>query len=448
MNEPRRYYYPRSIFGPLVLISIGVLFLLRNMGVISWNNFGWWFARYWPVLLIVWGVIKFGEYLWARKNDRPTPGIGAGGVVFLVFLIIFGLAASQAAGVNWSAVGDTLDLDFGFGNQYEYTENFSQPLQTATAVKVLSTHGNITVSASPDDQAHAFVHKFLRGASQDQANSLNDQTHPKFQQQGDVLVLDMVSGSFDHGRFDLDLQLPRSSGISVITRRGDIHVSQRDKDVDLESTHGDVFVEDVKGNASLHLRRGDATVKNVAGNVNVDGTLGDCSVSDVGGTVTFSGTYRENIQLSHIAKPVRFSSALTDLEFTKLDGDLTMDRGNFRANAVAGPFRLDTKTKDVHLQDISGDIHIQDTRGDVEVHTKAPLGTVDISNTAGEINVGLPDKVGFQIDAQSQNGEIQSDFSLNVNNSSRNATATGIVGKGGPEVRLRTNRGTIQIHKD
>ena len=80
MNEPR-HYYPRSLFGPLLLAAIGVLFLLRNMGVISYHTIGWWFSHYWPVLLIVWGVIKLLEYTWARKTGRPAPGIGAGGVV-------------------------------------------------------------------------------------------------------------------------------------------------------------------------------------------------------------------------------------------------------------------------------------------------------------------------------------------------------------------------------
>ena len=40
------------------------------------------------------------------------------------------------------------------------------------------------------------------------------------------------------------------------------------------------------------------------------------------------------------------------------------------------------------------------------------------------------------------------DFPLNVNNAGRNATASGKVGNGGPSVRLKTNRGTIQIRKN
>ena len=136
------------------------------------------------------------------------------------------------------------------------------------------------------------------------------------------------------------------------------------------------------------------------------------------------------------------------MQLAKLEGDLSMDRGDFRGNAITGPLRIDTQAKDIDIKDVSGDVHIDDTRGSIEVHTTMPLGKVEISNRAGEINVGLPEKAIFEVDAQSDNGDIMTDFPLNVNNAGRNATASGKVGNGGPSVRLKTNRGTIQIRKN
>ena len=43
---------------------------------------------------------------------------------------------------------------------------------------------------------------------------------------------------------------------------------------------------------------------------------------------------------------------------------------------------------------------------------------------------------------------MQSDFNVNLDNSGNNATATGAVGNGGPQVRLRADHGTIQIRKE
>src|SRR5260370_42224276 len=92
---PARLYHSRSFFGPVVLITIGVIFLLRNAGYISTRTVALWFAHYWPVLLILWGVVKIAEYLWARRTGEPAPrGIGPGGIVALIFLIIIGLSAT------------------------------------------------------------------------------------------------------------------------------------------------------------------------------------------------------------------------------------------------------------------------------------------------------------------------------------------------------------------
>jgi len=54
MNETRRIRR-RSLFGPLLLIILGMVFLLNNLGIFPgsmWNNL----VRFWPVLLIIIGL--------------------------------------------------------------------------------------------------------------------------------------------------------------------------------------------------------------------------------------------------------------------------------------------------------------------------------------------------------------------------------------------------------
>lgn len=52
----------RAIRGPIVLITIGVLFALEYFGSFP-------FHRTWPVLLIVFGVLKLAERTAARSKD-------------------------------------------------------------------------------------------------------------------------------------------------------------------------------------------------------------------------------------------------------------------------------------------------------------------------------------------------------------------------------------------
>ena len=89
---PRRR---RSFAGPVVLIIVGVVFLLGNMHLLSWSSLGIWFAHYWPVLLILWGVIKLAEHMQAQRTGQRAPGIGAGGILLVVLIVIGGLTATQ-----------------------------------------------------------------------------------------------------------------------------------------------------------------------------------------------------------------------------------------------------------------------------------------------------------------------------------------------------------------
>ena len=450
---PVPYYRPRprSIFGPLVLITIGVLFLLRTTGVIPRQTFTWWFVHYWPVLLIVWGAAKLLEYMWARSKGEPTPRLGGGAIVFLVFFILTGMAATRTADWNWHGLGTDIGIDESdfdwFSSRYTFTEDLAQPMQGGTQIKILGSRGDINVIASPDGQAHILVHKTLRTDSQESANRLNDATHPRFTQQGGLWLLDLTSGDFEHGQYDLDLQLPRQVPLFLVTHRGNLSVSQREGNVDLTTDRGNISAEDVKGSAFLHLRNGSVTIKNITGDVQLDGGVDDGTISDVTGTLDFNAGYNGDVQLSHIGQRLHLKSVRTDLQVAKLEGELNLGRGELRGSGVSGPVKLTTRSNEVHLEDVAGAVEIENRNGVVEIRAKAPLAAIDINNVRGGIELDLPANAGFRLDAESKDGNIDSDFNVNVDNSGRNATARGSVGKSGPDVRLRADRGTIQIRK-
>lgn len=456
-TPPQVPYYrvrrQRSLFGPIVLIGIGVLFLLRNFGIISSHAFWFWFARYWPVLLILLGLIKLGEYMWARQSGNPPPRLGGGSIVFLVFFILIGLSATGVSRHwnDWNVnMGDDADLDSAiggiFGSKYDFSDNFSQPLN-ATEVRILSTHGDIKITASTDNQIHAILQKSIRSESQENANHFNESTHPQFTQQGSVAVLDLTGGNYQHAEFDLDLQVPRAVSVAATTHIGDITVSQRDGNLDLSTDHGDVDFDQIKGNASVHLRRGSVTGKDVSGNITLDGNVSDTNFSDVKGTITMTGTYYGDMQLSHVEKPFHLTTSRTDLQFSRLDGDFNMQPDELRANAINGPFRLETRSKAVHLDGVSGEVHIQNRNATVEIRPKTPLSPIDVSNVHGDVRLEVPQNAGFQLDAQSLGGDINTDFDVRVDNARHDATARGAVGKGGPSVTLRADHGTIEVRK-
>jgi hypothetical protein len=144
-----------------VLIIVGIFFLLSNMGIISWHNFGLWFSHYWPVLLIVWGVIKLIEYQQANRQGERARGIGAGGVMLVVMVVIAGLIASEA--VKWHPGELCEDPDIHglpwCGSTYNYTDDLQQAFPANGSLHVNSERGAINLTVSDDSQIHVSVHK-------------------------------------------------------------------------------------------------------------------------------------------------------------------------------------------------------------------------------------------------------------------------------------------------
>src|SRR5207244_1110897 len=73
----------RSITGPLIMVVIGVLFLLNNLGreIPLWQ----YAADYWPFLLIAIGVIGLVEVLFhaGRGNVAPPRPFGGGSIFWI-----------------------------------------------------------------------------------------------------------------------------------------------------------------------------------------------------------------------------------------------------------------------------------------------------------------------------------------------------------------------------
>lgn len=61
------YHYSRRLMGPIVLITIGVLFLLDQIGYGDWG-----FGRTWPIILIVVGAVKIFERFIAPAVPPPA----------------------------------------------------------------------------------------------------------------------------------------------------------------------------------------------------------------------------------------------------------------------------------------------------------------------------------------------------------------------------------------
>jgi len=125
-NQERRRHY-RSLFWPFVLIGIGVVWLLTNLGIVPESNLAilW---RLWPLLLVVIGL----DLIFGRLSPVAGAVIGIVAVGVVVAILIAGpaLGLTPAGGTFFGVPIISL------GNADVKTERFSEPLGNATAAQV------------------------------------------------------------------------------------------------------------------------------------------------------------------------------------------------------------------------------------------------------------------------------------------------------------------------
>lgn len=451
---PPVYRYRRSLAGPLILILIGVLFLLRNVGVHIpvWHFFG----RFWPLLIIIWGVVALVEHFVALRNGYQTRGLGGLGVLLLLFIVIAGLAAHHSSDVNWEGMRDQIQIndDLGgmFGKAYTFDDTIEQSFPAGGSLRIVSDRGTINVTPADGNTIRVAVHKKLYANNQDDANKYNEGTKPQITLNGSNMLLNAnTNGAGDHGvQADMDVFVPRDAAVEVASKRGDVSISTRKADVKLTVQHGDIALNEITGSAKMSLDKGSIRASNISGDVDIDGRVDDVTLEDVKGAVKLNGDFFNDIRLSKIGKTVEFKSARSDIALASVPGDLQISGDSLRATDASGPMRLVTRSKEIHLEGVTGDIQVENANGDIEIHAadKLPMGKMNLNGKHGDISLTIPANAGFQLDATTRKGDITTDFgSLKVDSSSGGSHASGTVGNGASKLQINADTGDIRINK-
>ena len=113
----------RSLFWPLVLIGVGLVWLLSNLGVLQPASIGVLF-RLWPLVLIIIGL----DLLFGRQSPAIGTLIGVGGVALIIVLMLIGPS------LGWVSAADVKDA------------SYSEPVGEATSAVV-----NLDLSVASTD---------------------------------------------------------------------------------------------------------------------------------------------------------------------------------------------------------------------------------------------------------------------------------------------------------
>ena len=439
----------RSFAGPLILIVIGALFLWNNLrpDVPLWNLVATW----WPFFLIAWGALQLVEIGASAAAGKPLPrGIGGGGIVLVVFVCLIGSGMYTATRHGWHIGPERLDM---FGEQYDYPVSQQAPAAGVRRIVFQNMRGNLRISGGDLQEVRISGRKTIRAFRKSDADQADRATPIEISTEGDRLILrgnqDRVSGD-RRVTADLEVVVPRAVAIEAHDRTGDIDVTDLGGDVDVSSDHSDVRLTKLGGNARVSLRRSDLIrAVDIKGTIDLDGHGSDIQLENVAGQVTINGSYSGSLNFRNLAKPLHFESPNTDLQVRALPGQISMDLGDFTAKNLVGPIHLKTKSKDVRIEDYTDSLELETDRGDIAIQPgRLPLGKIDAHSRSGKIELAIPDKATFQLQATAKHGEVMNDFgpSIEKQTDGRSSSLKGGTGQGAA-ISITTDRGSVLVRK-
>lgn len=444
---------PRSIVGPLLLIAVGALFLVRNL----WPEIPMFdtFARYWPFLLIIWGSARLVEVLFWHFTGRPLPvqGVSGGEWFVVVLLCVFGSLSFWGSNAysRWPNSRISVRGLEIFGERFEFPVDVEKKAEKASRVVLDLGRGNVTVVGTEGDTIKVSGRKTIQAYNQTDADRGDKETPIEIVPMGDQVVIRTNQEKIDRNRrasAELEIAIPKNLNFEGRGRYGDFDVRDLAGGVEINSDNSGVRLQNIGGSAMIELRRSDIVrAVNVKGNVEIKGRGQDIELEGIAGQVTVNGSYSGELSFRNVAKPLRFESSNTEVRVEQTTGLVKIALGNISVENVQGPVKVRTKVADVQLRDFTQTAEVQLERGDIEVRPLAAHGRIDAKTENGNVDLVMAAGSKFDLTAVTRRGEINNDFGapLKVETEGRISTLRGTTG--GPAIHVETERGEITVRR-
>ena len=255
---------------------------------------------------------------------------------------------------------------------------------------------------------------------------------------GSSIVIDAVK-SVDDG----DADLLESVDIEVSQLGNRVRVSTEHTGRGGRHKHG-------YGNVSVSYRltvpKGtEVEIQSVSGSVVLTGVEGAANAQSVSG----------DVRVTDVAELVRAKSVSGDVEVLRArssrHADIESVSGEVQVEDIeAGELTVSSVSGDVRIQGVSSKrASLESVSGDLEyTGSIAASGRYDFQTHSGDVVLTIGDQVGFELEASTFSGEIESDFTLKTTSrAQKGRRLSAVVGDGSAFIEASTFSGDIRLQR-
>ena len=321
--------------------------------------------------------------------------------------ILTGILATAVAAAAWAAP------------RSETRGSFDRTLKVAEPASVDVRTGSGNIHVKQGDSSSVVIHAEIRSGHGDWGGDSNAEQrireiekNPPIEQDGNTVRIGHTHDSdlYRNISISYEIRVPAQTRLDASTGSGDFTATGVQLEISGHTGSGNIRVEDTGGRAELSAGSGGVELRNARGGAKISSGSGNVTAEGVAGSLrASSGSGSVRVELSGPG-----------------DVEASSGSGNIRVRGIKGAMRASTGSGDVEA---SGEQH-----GDWHLRTGS-----------GNVTVELPKGAGFELDAHSGSGSIQTDREIVVQGTLSHRDIHGRAGSGGPLLELRTSSGSIYL---
>ena len=443
-----------SVFWALILISLGTVLLLRNLGypLPIWQGV----ARYWPLLIIGWGLLKVVDYYRLKGENRS---LFSGGEVALLILVLFVGSAFTAAAHITSDLG-FIDIDLGdfdlfdiLGENFEFDARIEAEAEPGGIVEIHNAYGFVEVSPGLANHIVVNVAKTVRATDRAEAERLEPELSFTIEERDGKYVIESNRDDIDSSRrrrfkTNLSVEVPAESSVTVDNRYGVVRITGLTGDIIVDNRYGGTTLEGIDGIVQVEDGYGPVVAADITGDVDLLNKYGSVTVSDVTGAALVENKYG-TIRVARVGGDATIINKYSLVSLEAIGGQVKIEGRNNSVDVenVIGAVGVETSYKDIVVRNPGGTVELANRHGDIRVFFDTPPAyDVTLTGDYSDISIEFPAASNFTLDAQTRSGSFDSDFEgISPVSSGREQRIEGQQGEGGPLLTVQTGRGDIRL---
>lgn len=195
----------------------------------------------------------------------------------------------------------------------------------------------------------------------------------------------------------------------------------------------------------VHTDSGAVSITGIIRNVNVESGSGAIAMRDLGASLEVASGSGA-VSADGVGGSVRARTESGMLKFQRVAGSFNASTGSGAVTAtLAGPGDVDVRTRSsaIDLDGVAGGLRVETGSGHVRVSGRA-RGPWEVTTSSSAIDIALAPGTTATLDVATRSGSVRVD-ELDVRGTLDKRRVTGVLGTGGPAVRVRSGSGSIRL---